>query len=521
MKLTKHRPQIWVALFVLSNLPFLISPRALCAQQPQTQQGQRVYPVNAKYVNGIAPGYWPTAARGLTLNVSAGSALCGNPPALVFYSGGTLSMAASQTNYVYLDPTQSCTPASNTTGFPQGYLPLAVVVTIASTIVPGGVTDARTWFIDPHLLLGTAANPSQNRLGTSPLLSVSLYSGNSPVVSDPSKIDDSGAQPAFQVYNTFNPVGGATGKPWGIYGLSNVTGATTGTAVGIFGGVKLDATSTIPGYGMANDCSSASTSSSCYGAENDVENNATDAQLHSGPLWAPNILASLGTRHISAYGTTKGSSASNTALEGWHIQDVISAGAAVHIASSVTSSGAQSGAVHGIWADPVLASSGSGTNYGSSDIQLDASVWNSGSVSTVHSNIQAVPTSDITTELQLGGGGNPGIGISNQGGQVRFRASGIYNDGKSLKHIRVASPLGGTCPTGASIGASCTSASINWTSSFADNSYTLTCSLDSVTNQPHIVNVTKLPAGAGFTITIAADTAAAANAGAECIAIHD
>jgi hypothetical protein len=36
-----------------------------------------------------------------------------------------------------------------------------------------------------------------------------------------------------------------------------------------------------------------------------------------------------------------------------------------------------------------------------------------------------------------------------------------------------------------------------------------------------MVVVSKLAAGAGVTVTIAADTAAAANAGVECIAVHD
>ena len=40
---------------------------------------------------------------------------------------------------------------------------------------------------------------------------------------------------------------------------------------------------------------------------------------------------------------------------------------------------------------------------------------------------------------------------------------------------------------------------------FADNNYTVSCTLDSPTNQPHIVAITKLAAGAGITITIATD----------------
>lgn len=103
---------------------------------------------------------------------------------------------------------------------------------------------------------------------------------------------------------------------------------------------------------------------------------------------------------------------------------------------------------------------------------------------------------------------------------VRFLL-GVSADGKGYKHKRFPSPLGGTCPTGAGIGNACTSANLTWTTAFADNNYSVTCSLDAVTNQPHLVLVTKLAAGAGVTVTIAADTAAAANAGVECVAVHD
>ena len=81
---------------------------ALPGQQPQAQRGQPLYAANAKYVNGVAPGYWPTAGTGLTLNLTAGTALCGNPLAPVTYAGGTLTMTAAATNFVYLDP---CAPA--------------------------------------------------------------------------------------------------------------------------------------------------------------------------------------------------------------------------------------------------------------------------------------------------------------------------------------------------------------------------------------------------------------------------
>jgi len=118
---------------------------ALAAQQPQAQAGQPVFAANAKYVQGVGPGYWPTAGAGLILNISAGTAFCGHPPTLVTYAGGTLTLAAGATNYVFLDPAANCAPASNTTGFSAGHIPLATVVTGASSIT--SVTEGRNWFV--------------------------------------------------------------------------------------------------------------------------------------------------------------------------------------------------------------------------------------------------------------------------------------------------------------------------------------------------------------------------------------
>ena len=53
-------------------------------------------------------------------------------------------MTASVSNYVYLDTSSSCAPASNTAGFTSTAIPIAVVLTGASSIT--SVTDLRTWF---------------------------------------------------------------------------------------------------------------------------------------------------------------------------------------------------------------------------------------------------------------------------------------------------------------------------------------------------------------------------------------
>jgi len=119
----------------------LLTPYAF-AQQPQAQAGQPLYAVNAKYVQGVGPGYWPTAGSLLTLNLSSGTAFCNNT--IQTYAGGTLTLAANATNYVYLDSGNSCAPTSNTTGFASGAIPLAQVITSATAI--SSITDVRTMF---------------------------------------------------------------------------------------------------------------------------------------------------------------------------------------------------------------------------------------------------------------------------------------------------------------------------------------------------------------------------------------
>jgi hypothetical protein len=113
------------------------------AQQPQAQSGQPIYSVNAKYTQGVGPGYWPTPGSGLTLNLAAGTVTCDQTS--VSYAGGTLTLAASATNYVYLDESNSCVPTSNTTGLTDVGIPIASVTTNSSSIT--AVTDLRTWFM--------------------------------------------------------------------------------------------------------------------------------------------------------------------------------------------------------------------------------------------------------------------------------------------------------------------------------------------------------------------------------------
>jgi len=112
----------------------------------------------------MAPGYWATAGSGLTLQLSAGTAYCGNPPVPVSYPGGSLALTASATNYVYLDPANSCSPASSTSAFTPGKIPIAVVLTSATSI--SSITDARTWFIPEPCATNSTGSVNCSSLGS-------------------------------------------------------------------------------------------------------------------------------------------------------------------------------------------------------------------------------------------------------------------------------------------------------------------------------------------------------------------
>src|ERR1019366_10127030 len=92
-------------------------------QQPQAPVGTPLYNVNAQYVQGVSPGYWATQGTGLTVNIAAGSVVCGGTIP-ISYAGGSLTMPASSTNYGQLNSSSSCAPYSNTTGFLSGNSPL-------------------------------------------------------------------------------------------------------------------------------------------------------------------------------------------------------------------------------------------------------------------------------------------------------------------------------------------------------------------------------------------------------------
>jgi hypothetical protein len=87
--------------------------------------------------------YQPTAGTGLVLNIGQG--WCFTPSGLITYAAGTLTLTASATNYVFLNPAATYAPGFNTSGFPAGSLPIAVVATSATAITT--LTDRRTPFM--------------------------------------------------------------------------------------------------------------------------------------------------------------------------------------------------------------------------------------------------------------------------------------------------------------------------------------------------------------------------------------
>jgi len=141
---TAYEPRTpFLRLLLLFLLSQIIIHNSAFSQQPQAQAGQAIFPVNAKFVQGFGPGYWPTAGSNLTLNLAPGTAVCSN--VVQTYAGGTLTLAPSATNYVYLNPPNNCAPGSNTTGFTTASIPIATVVTTSAAI--SSITDVRTMFV--------------------------------------------------------------------------------------------------------------------------------------------------------------------------------------------------------------------------------------------------------------------------------------------------------------------------------------------------------------------------------------
>lgn len=125
----------------LWSIACLASP--VLGQQPHAKNGQPAFSLNVKSVEGVGGGCGPTGSSELAPNLAAGAVMC--DPMMTNCAGGTLAKVASATNYVYLDQSNFCTPASHTTGFTDVAIPMAAVTTNLSSIT--SVADLRTWFL--------------------------------------------------------------------------------------------------------------------------------------------------------------------------------------------------------------------------------------------------------------------------------------------------------------------------------------------------------------------------------------
>jgi hypothetical protein len=124
----------------------LLSITVAFSQQTQTSDVSNTQPLdlrNVKYVQGLGPGYWPTAGSGLTLNLTKATVWCQGT--LRTYAGGTLTMTNSTTNYVYLDPSSNCAPAVSTSIFSAAQQPIATVVAAGGVIT--SIVDDRSWIV--------------------------------------------------------------------------------------------------------------------------------------------------------------------------------------------------------------------------------------------------------------------------------------------------------------------------------------------------------------------------------------
>ena len=211
--------QLLLSAFCLLLTVLCLLPSVLHAQQPQTGTAP-IFATNAKYVNGVAPGYWPTAGSGLTLNISAGTVFCAG--AVQNYAGGTLTMTASTTNYVYLSSASSCAPAVKTALFTTADVPVAQVVTSAFAIT--SVSDLRTMFSNTTKNINNAVYANQfatsgNGNGLTPYTSPS---------------GTGGIQEAYNalIAETQGTVGGRLVIPKGFYLITSTVNFTENGAVG-------------------------------------------------------------------------------------------------------------------------------------------------------------------------------------------------------------------------------------------------------------------------------------------------
>lgn len=207
---------------------------SLVAQQPQSSNP--VFHVNAETVQGVGPGFWPSAGSGLTLNVGPGTAIgCSSywhgatlNDGANTYAGGTLTLADNATNYVYWSAASSCQPAAKLNGFVDGDAAIARVVTSSGAIV--SILDLRSPSMGPTGAAGTSGTNGTNgqgfnfRGGWAPNVAYNAYdvvtNGGQTYETDHSFI--SGSTFNITNWNVWAQQGAA-----GAAGPNQVTGSTT------------------------------------------------------------------------------------------------------------------------------------------------------------------------------------------------------------------------------------------------------------------------------------------------------
>lgn len=141
----------FVVVIALSVLSYSQQPQT-ASPDPQALQG-----VNAKWANGVAPGYWPYqktgTCTGLNLCISPGTVAQCMGSSHVEYAGTTsFALTNNTTNYIYLDLDNSCVPAVNTSGYSNRNIAIAKVTTVSGAVTQ--LKDDRTWN-GSHIVAGS------------------------------------------------------------------------------------------------------------------------------------------------------------------------------------------------------------------------------------------------------------------------------------------------------------------------------------------------------------------------------
>ena len=159
------------------GLLLAVASTAVSSQQYQTQNAP-LFAANAKYANGVSPGYAISVNSGLVINVGQGTAFCGNSP-VIYGPNGTLTLTNNAINYVYLDINSGCAPAKNTSGFSDSTIPLATIVTSGGSV--SSIFDDRTFFASYNRGTTTGELTANSSGGAAP---GATFNGSTPVTFD-------------------------------------------------------------------------------------------------------------------------------------------------------------------------------------------------------------------------------------------------------------------------------------------------------------------------------------------------